>query len=401
MNLVERHYINKNHRYFKECDILAFKSKNLYNEANYVVRQEFINNNNYLNCFAMQKALQGKSESYLSLPAKVSQQVLRLLDKNWKSFFKSIKDWSKNPTKYKGRPKLPNYKHKVRGRNSVIYDAQAISKRELKKGKVKLSKTNISLDYQHTGLPVKQARITFINQYLYIIEIVYKQEEKAFKDGNNVLGIDLGINNLAACISNNGSFLINGKPLKSINRYYNKKKAKLMSYIGNRGVSNRIIQLTNKRNNKVNNFLHKASRRVINYCLTNDVSKIVIGYNEGWKRNIKIGKVNNQKFVGIPFLKLVTQIEYKGKLEGIEVIRQEESYTSKCSFLDNEDIKKHTKYVGKRVKRGLFKTKLGKLINADINGAGNILKKSNSQWIFNLERIEGFAVNPKKLLIAY
>lgn len=401
MKLVEKHHINKNHRYFKECDTLAFKSKNLYNKANYIVRQEFIGNGRYLNAFDTQKLLQGNDVDYLSLPAKVSQQILRLLDKNWKSFFRAIEVWKKNPEKYKGRPKLPKYKNTLNGRNIVIYDAQSISRKELKKDKVKLSQTDISLDYQNKGSRVKQVRIVFINQYQYIIEIVYVKQEKDKKQSNNFIGIDLGLNNLCSVVSNKGdSFIIDGKFLKSMNQYYNKKKAKLMSYVKDKGVSNRIIRLTSKRNNKINDYLHKASKYIIDYCLTNDVSEIVIGYNKDWKQKINIGKVNNQKFVSIPFLSLINKIKYKAELEGINVILQEESYTSKCSFIDNETVKKHNAYSGRRITRGLFKTNGGRLINADINGALNIIRKSNPQFTINsFERIEDIAVCPQRIYL--
>jgi putative transposase len=371
----------------------------LYNRANYIVRQEFIENGKYLNASETQKLLQGNDENYLSLPSKVSQQVLRLLDKNWKSFFKSIEDWKKHPEKYKGRPKLPKYKDKIKGRNLVIYDAQAISRKELKKDKVKLSQTNISLDYQNKGNQVKQARIIFINQYQYVIEIVYVKESKEKKQNDNFIGIDLVLNNLCSIVSNKGDgFIIDGKSLKSMNQYYNKKKSKLMSYVKDKGISNRIIRLTNKRNSNINDYLHKTSKYIIDYCLTNDVSEIVIGYNKDWKQKVSIGKVNNQKFVSIPFSSLINKIKYKAELEGIDVILQEESYTSKCSFFDNEEVKKHDKYVGRRVKRGLFRTKDKKLINADINGALNILRKSNSQFtISSFERIEGIAVSPQRI----
>lgn len=394
MQLVERHIIKKNHQFFSECDELSFKAKNLYNTANYFVRQEFINNKKYISSFELQKIFQGTHEAYTALPAKISQQTLRLLHRNWISFFKAIKDWKIHPKKYLGRPKLPKYKKKD-GRSVVIYDLQAISKKKLKKNKIALSQTNIELDFQHDITKVKQARIIPKNQYQYVIEIVYEHKEPNLKQGE-VLGVDLGVNNLCAISSKNEGVLINGRPLKAMNQFYNKDKAKLQSQLPkNQDTSNQIVRLTNKRNNKVNDYLHKTSRQIITYCLTNNIGEIVIGHNPEWKQSVNLGRRNNQKFVQIPFKKLIDMISYKARLEGISVTLQEESYTSKCSFFDREEMKHHSKYVGKRKNRGLFQTASGHLINADINGSLNIIRKSNPQ--FSIERIEAVAVRPKRL----
>ena len=405
MRLVEKHHIKENHKYFKECDELSFKSKNLYNFANYIVRQEFINNKKYIGVFEIQKMIQTTFD-YKNLPAKVSQQTLRLLDKNWKSFFKSIKDWKKHPYKYEGRPKLPKYKHKTKGRSVVIYDAQAISKTFLKQGKIKLSQTNIIIDYQHKGCKVKQARIVPRLDF-YVIEIVYEKEIKDKKlNKENVIGIDLGVNNLCSIASNKiNPVIINGKPLKSINQYYNKKKARLQSILNKGGSdvtvrsSKAIRKLSNKRNNKVNDYLHKTSKKIIDLCLTKDVGTIIIGKNKNWKTNINIRKRNNQTFVDIPFAKLIDMIKYKAELIRIDVSLTEESYTSKCSFLDNEDLKKQKVYLGKRIKRGLFKSEKGILINADINGAFNIIRKVISNFTIGENEIQDFAVSPRLLKI--
>ena len=173
--------------------------------------------------------------------------------------------------------------------------------------------------------------------------------------------------------------IINGKPLKSVNQYYNKKKSKLQEIQSRqtpkKNITNRIQKLTMKRNNKVTDYLHKASRIVVNHLVSNDISLLVVGYNKGWKQDIAIGKQNNQNFVSIPFLKFVTMLKYKCSLVGIQVILNEESYTSKCSFLDNEDIKRQKEYQGARIHRGLYRTKNVNLINADVNGSYNIMKK--------------------------
>ena len=198
--------------------------------------------------------------------------------------------------------------------------------------------------------------------------------------------IDLGINNLATVSSNViKPFIINGKPIKSINQFYNKKLAYYKSKLKNRKTSKKINRLTNKRENKIKDYLHKSSRYIVNHLVSNNINTLVIGYNKGWKQDINIGKVNNQKFVNVPFLTFITMLEYKCKIEGINVIINEESYTSKCSFLDDEEICKHDNYLGRRIKRGLFKTSNGIFMNADLNGSLNILKKVVGKFSYPIE----------------
>ena len=207
MNLVEKHIIDKNHKFFKEIDELSFFSKNLYNYANYIIRQEFIKNGNYLNYNYIQKLLQSH-ETYKALPSKVSQQILMMLDKNWKSFFKSIADWKVNKNKYLGRPKLPKYKHKVYGRNILIYTIQAVSSKYLKNNLISLSKTNIVFFSKVCSEKIQQVRIIPRYSY-YVIEIVYEKETPVIKEVDNKLSIDIGLNNLSAVyIDNNKTFLI-------------------------------------------------------------------------------------------------------------------------------------------------------------------------------------------------
>lgn len=403
MNLVERHIITnkkKNIKMFNEIDSLSFCSKNLYNIANFHIRQEFIKNNKYLNYNDVYKILKSGVD-YKALPAKVSQEILRQVDTVWQTFFKSIKDWRINPSKYKGKPKIPNYKEKLVGRNMLSYNYQALGKRHHKKhGKLKLSKSeHILIKTKIKFDDIKLVRI-IPRRGLYVIEVVYSKDITKNKlDKNHIMGIDLGVNNLCAiATTKNKNILINGKPLKSINQYYNKKISKMKSILkksNNSSSSKNTLRLTNKRNNKILDYLHKTSRYIINYCLANDISEIVIGKNKNWKQNINIGKKNNQTFVNIPFDKLINQIKYKGELQNIEVITTEESYTSKCSFLDDEKISKSNNYKGKRVKRGLFKSSLGYLLNADINGSLNIIKKVVPKFTVSKNGIEGFVVSPK------
>ena len=405
MNLVEQHIINKSHRLFKEIDDLSFKSKNLYNAANYIIRQEFTKNKKYLNYNKIDLLIKNKDfgefdNPYKDLPAKVSQQILKNLDKNWLSFFKSTKDWKKNKSKYKGMPSIPKYKKKESGRNILIYTIQAISKSHFKKNnEIKLSKSNIIFKTKVKYQDLKQVRI--IPRYAhYVIEVIYSKEEvDNGLNKNNVMGIDIGMNNLcAASTTKKDFFLINGKPVKSINHYYNKELAEAKSKLeldNMKKTSFFTRKLTNKRNRKIKHYLHKASKFIIDFCLTNDIGKIIIGKNEQWKTEINLGKKTNQNFVQIPHAMLINQIQYKAELQGITVLLQEESYTSKCSFLDNEEIKKHENYKGKRIKRGLFKTEKSFLINSDINGSLNIIKKAISNFAVGKNEIQDFVVSPK------
>jgi putative transposase len=408
MQLVEQHIINKNNSLFKEIDNLSFLSKNLYNKANYIVRQEFIKTSkekelgliehaNWINYYDLQKQLQNNKDiDYKQLPAKVSQHVLKTLDKNWKSFFKSIRDYKTNSKNYKGRPYLPNYKHKTKGRNLLIYTIQAISKKELEKNNiVHLSGTNIRIKTKQ--LNIQQVRIIPRIKY-YVIEIIYKKEVQDLKlDKNNVAGIDLGINNLCAITSNQNNvkpLLINGRPLKSINQYYNKKKAKFQSFVGNKS-SNRLIKLTNKRNGKIDNFLHNASRLIVNHLIQNNIGTLVIGKNKLWKTECNMGKKSNQSFVNIPHARLINMIEYKAKLVGVDIIITEESYTSKCSFIDFEELCHQYNYLGRRKHRGLFISRDKIKINADCNGSGNIIRKAFPNAF--ADGIEGVVVRPMKI----
>lgn len=394
----EIHIINKNHRLFKYCDDVCFKSKNLYNYANYLIRQEFINNNKIISAFDLNKQLKNE-DVFRSLPAKTSQQIIIQLGKNWKSFFKSIKDWSRNKSKYTGKPKLPKYKDK-NGRNVVFFDYQQGT---LKDGKFKFPLTN---DFIETNVTKEQFRQIQIVPYgtCYKICVIFRQEiEENNKRNENYLAIDLGIDNLATLTNNIGlsPIIINGKILKSINQYYNKKIAKLRSYVGNK-TSNRIKKLSFKRNNIVDTHFHKISRFIVNYCTSNKIDNIVIGRNKDWQRDSKMSKKVNQTFTQIPYEKLIKQLKYKSEEMRIKVIILEEQYTSKSSFIDNDPIPTRFgeyEFSGKRIKRGLYISKYGTLINADINGSYNILRKCNSQFKYE-EGIEGISLIPFRLNIA-
>jgi len=373
---VERHIVDMNQQLID----LSYASKNLYNCATFIMRQNFIKNHKIINYSLMDKIIKRDyAEVYKGLPAQSSQQVLRLVEKNWKSFFKSNQEYKKNPDKFKGRPKLPKYKDKEKGLNIVIFTNQQCKLRDNQIHFPKmagLSELNTTVDN------LQQVRIIPKYQH-FVIEVVYKKEVSNYElTHDNVLGIDLGLNNLATLVSNQPDVhhkLINGKPLKSINQYFNQKKAFLMSFIGNKGTSHSIARLSRKRSQKMDDYLHKASSCVINYAVETKSGLIIIGANKHWKQKINIGKKNNQNFVSITYDKFKAMIAYKAEELGIDVVVTEESYTSKSSHLDNDPLPVYTEgeslmFTGKRISRGLYRWSKG-IINADLNGAIGIIKK--------------------------
>ena len=395
ITLVEQHHIKRGDPRFAEIDQAAFAAKNLYNKAQYVVRQSFIHEQLYIPYSRLYHMIKTEPE-YFALPRKVSQQVLKQLHQNWQSFFAAMKAWKREPDKFLGRPKLPGYKDKTEGRFLLTYTDQAVSKSGLREGIIKPS--GLTIEIPTTRENIKQVRIVPRTD-LYVVEAVYEREpEENDLDATLIAGIDLGIDNLLTVTSNQQGFVplaVNGRGLKSINQFYNKSRAQAQSNTGNRS-THRIKRLTYKRNAKVKHILHVASRRVIDRLVADRIGTLVIGYNPKWKQGVNIGRVNNQKFVSIPFATLIHMLTYKAALAGIEVIMQEESYTSKCSFLDGEFPQKRSHYAGRRIHRGLFRAADGTLINADVNGSYNIITKAFPDTDL-FEGIEGVVVHPERL----
>lgn len=384
MRQIEKHFIKTTHKFFKEIDSLCFKAKNLYNSAVYINRQLLFTGEKRLNYYDLNSKLKD-SESYKALPAKVAQQILMLVDRCFKSYEQAHKDWEKYPHKYLGEPKYPRYKDKLKGRYPLIYTIQAISKPSLKEGIIQLSKTQIRLKTKLSNL--QQVRLIPAGNS-YKIEIIYELEEAPLQEQNDlVAGVDIGLNNLATVVSNAENFkplLICGKALKSLNQQFNKRSSELQSKLkGKRKTSKKIQALSTKRNNKIDYYLHTASRFLIDRCLEHKITHLIIGKNQQWKQSLNLGKNNNQSFTSIPHAKLIEQLEYKAKLVGIKVTITEESYTSKCSFADLEPIQKHSTYLGKRIKRGLFTSSNGFKYNADCNGSGNIIRKVVGNSLFS------------------
>ena len=401
MKLVEQHIIKSNNPVYKELDNLCFLSKNLYNQALYRIRQQFFKNKTFKNYYELNRELHDENQiDYRALPANTSQQILKLANQNYNSFFQCLNKQIKNI-------KIPKYLDKDKGRQVVIYNHMFLSKNFLEKGIIKLPKSNLQFKTKQKN--IRQVRIVPKNNYI-VLEVIYEENAKGLlKDNKRYMSIDLGIDNLASCSSNvTNSFIINGKPVKSINQFYNKKKAKLQSEleIKNKKKSSKQIQnLTLRRNNKIKDYFHKASRYIVNQLVNQSINTLIIGKNDGWKQETNLGVINNQKFTGIPHQMFINQLKYKCQLEGINVIEQEESYTSKVSFFDNDYIPVYKqddelfKPSGKRIKRGLYKTKDCLKINADINGSLNIMRKYLNvvcdEIISPTNR--GFVVNPVKI----
>lgn len=383
MILVERHIIKPKHKHYNELDNLCWLSKNLYNSTLYNVRQYYFENKKLLKYQVINKMyVDTDNQYYRALPAKVSQHTQMLVEHNFKSFFGLLK--LKGKGEYSKPVKIPKYLNKKTGRQVVHYDKGAISFKE--QGYIKLSKTNIKIKTKLTKDKVQFVRIVPKNNYI-AIEIGYNIEEQEQKLNDNVLAIDTGVNNIASCVTTNGDkFLINGKLLKYINHNYNKRIADIQSKLKlthNKNKSRYKDNITNKRNNRINDYLHKITTYIVNQAVSKNIATIVVGYNKEWKQDTNMSKSNNQNFVNIPFYKFISMLEYKSRLKGIVFRTITEEYTSKCSFIDEEEIGKHKEYAGKRITRDLFRSKHGIIINADINGAYNILKKymkENATW---------------------
>lgn len=383
---VEKHIIKKSHPIYSMFCEYTHLAKNLYNHANFLVRNEFVTTGKWLRYQDLNKILRQDVDypDYANMMAAQSaQQTLRLLDNNWKSFFNSIKDWSKNKGKYAGKPKLPKYKPKDGKMVFILTNQQ-----------VRLKGNLLHFPKSFQGFTVKprcvqldnfkkinQVRIVPNNQ-VFCVEIVYSisVNDALLQDNGRYMSIDLGLDNLATVVTNTGlnPVIVNGKGLKSNNQYYNKKKShyqKVAKQMNNKYYTNQLYRLTRKRNSKIDDSLHKVSKFIVTSAISNDIHTIVIGNNKDWKRDVSLGKRVNQSFVTIPHQKLIEKIVYKARNVGINVVLTEESYTSGTSFLDNEAPKKEFYDRRRRMHRGLFVSNQGISINADVNGAYQIMKK--------------------------
>lgn len=406
MTLTERHVVNRTNPMFKELDDLCFKSKNLYNSILYRIRQEYINNGKYLNYYSIQKEFQTTNNvDYRALPAKTAQQTMKLVDRSFKSFFALIKSYKVNKIKFKGCPKIPNYLNSKSGRFVTVFTYQGISKKILDTtGYIKLEKSNILIKTKVTYDKLCEVRIVPKGNWISIDVIYEVNEISLLPDNGKYAAIDLGVNNLMTVTTNikhEQPIVYSGKCVKSWNRFYNKEVAKKKSKLKKgQYTSNKIKQLGQKREFKISDYFHKTSKDLVNYLVSRNINTLIIGNNQGWKQNTKLGKKVNQNFIQVPFYKLIQKLEYKCKLQGINVKIITEEYTSQCSFLDLENLHKRSllKGKGKRISRGMYRTWKGRLINADVNGSFNILRKCKPNafdgFTMGSNGLEGVVVHP-------
>lgn len=381
MNLTEKEIIYSTDERFDLIKELCHLSKNLYNACLYDVRQYYFETKSY-RPWKLQKSIFIKNDNpdYYALQSNLAGEVFKQVGEQFISFFNN---------KSNKKKKIPKYKDK-NGYNLVVFPKLAISKQiEFDEDKqtytYTLCKRSYNLKIKSTKSNIKMVKFVYdeANDLIKCFKIYEVKQSKLKKDNSRYFSIDPGLNNIVSIYNNIGirPLLYNGRPIKSINQYYNKTNAKLRSELPtNVKTSKRLKQLSFKRNNKIGYEMHKISTHIINEAIKNNISKIIIGNNVGWKNEINIGRRNNQNFVNIPHTKLFNQLLYKGLLNGIEVVFTEESYTSKASFFDKDELpvygeNDNHKFSGRRISRGLYKDSKGNLWNADLNGGGNIMRK--------------------------
>jgi putative transposase len=384
---VERHFIKENQEIINLCST----SKDLYNKCNFLMRNSFFSNQ----CLPDINVLVNETKNldcYKNLHnSKTAKQTIRKVISDWSNFKKALNAFYKNPKSFKSKPKPPYYKKKMA---QVIFYSETIKRKPLKDNVI--TPTNECFGIKSEIKNFKQILIT-PKTFGFIVDIQYEEEKevknnklKEKTDKNKICNIDLGINNLCAITSDQHiPILINGRIVKSFNQWYNKNPSKTKS---------------KKRYFRMENYFHHVSKLIVQNCIENGIGTIIIGKNNNWKQKMNMGKKNNQKFQYIPFSNLQQKIEYKAKSYGINVIYTEESYTSQSSYLDRDPLPQYNKennpeFSGSRIKRGLYKTKNGILLNADVNGSANIGRKviQDEEILFRLDRslaARPIAINP-------
>jgi len=392
MTLTSRTTVKYSNEHYLMFDEFSFKAKNLYNATLYKIRQNYFEGKPPLNCNGMDKALKfEKSIDYVEMPmASSAQWTVKNVFQDWDSFCGSKKAYAETPEKFHSKPKMPKYLHKTKGRAVVYLTNQNIVKKD---GVLCFPKcfNGFTIPLEIEG-DIKQVRVVPKNRH-YVVEVVYEIAEIPLKEDNSLyLGLDLGLDNFVTAVSNDGTqpAIINGKGLKSINKRWNKRISHLREVetamngyevatkTGITRVSNQTnqqIALTNKRNNQVNDFCHKASKKIVDYARERGCNTVIVGKNDGWKQESKMNTKVNQSFIQIPHTDFVNMLKYKCQKHGLNFITVDEAHTSKTSWMDDESPEHHEKYLGNRIKRGLFRTATGTLINADVNGALQIIRK--------------------------
>lgn len=367
------HYIIPSQELINEARL----SNNLYNQALYILKQAFTNEEKIPSKFDLINMLRHKEyeceeyNNFGKMVADNAEQIIILAAQNFKAFLMALKAFKKNKSSFTGVPKIPNYNKKEQEFMIIVRSISC----PIKDGMMRFPK-KLNLDKIYVGdLDIAHVRI-FPGKKKYKVEVVYKVEALPKKKKGNIAGIDLGLDNLATVAINKRGIqplLINGRPLKSMNLYFNNKRDKVQSELkkcNDRYMSHKLETLYRKRNNRFNTYMHKASKEIINYCLEHNVSQIIIGHNKLQKQESKL-----KNFVAIPTFRLIELIKYKAEYQGIEVIETEESYTSITSYLDKEEPIKDNANKARRQHRGLFVSNKGKHINADVNSAYQIMKK--------------------------
>ena len=415
MYLTQSNYIrNLSKTEYKLLRELCVYSNNLYNVALYNIRQHYFANHQFLTYESNYHECKS-NENYKLLQAGVAQQTLKVVDRSFKSFFNLIKKARKNEYRFNDI-QMPHYRKKG-DLFPLVCSGNALSikdgffripvSNEFKKQHSDMSVIKIPFPARIDVESVKEVRIIPIHNQ-FKIQYVYEVTESDLNlNKDNILAIDLGIDNLATCVNScdGTSFILDGRYLKSINYRYNKKVARLKSIAKHQGmnVTKQISRINDKRNRQISDIMHKSARYIINYCIQHDIGTIVIGYNKGFKQNVNLGSMNNQNFVQIPLYQLRLLLSNLCERYGMQYIEVEESYTSKSSFLDNDELPEwnpeqpyHKSFSGKRVYRGLYVTNGGIRLNADLNGACNILRKSKQNFDYK-KLCKGVLTSPVRI----
>jgi putative transposase len=414
MRRVEQHVIERSHPKFHAIDEMAFSSKNLWNLANYYVRQAFIFQHSYLDNTAVYHLVKDSS-AYKALPAKVSNQVLIQVDQAWTAFFEVMEAWRAHPETLTGRPNLPKYKHKTHGRNLVVFELGTIWKAELAQREIAVSQLGRLVETKQHPKSIEQVRLVPKADH-YVVEVVYQAEAKPVQlDTSLFVALDPGVNVLAALTSSKPGFvprLVNGRPVKATNQLYNKQRAQEQKHLARgkkpRFTSHRLDRITTKRNRRIMHYLHTASRRIIDLLVAEGIGTLVIGKNPFWKQRVELGKKHNQEFVQIPHARFIELLTYKAEQVGISVLLTEEAYTSRASFLDRDMLPPYDpaqgaeqedtpRFSGRRDGRW-YRVKGRAPMHSDVNGSYNIGRKVFPTALDG-RGIEATAVRPRRLAV--
>lgn len=419
MQLVERHLIKPNHELYATLDDLTFKAKNLYNHGLYLYRQSYFEHksnpdNPVLSWVEIDKSLRNQGHADIrALPSKVANAVLKNLGENISSFWKLVR--LKRDGRLAQKPKLPGYLHKTEGRYPLSFNYQTFGTKRGANMELFLCPKGINLPIPTRVANPKQVRIVPKHNN-FIIEVIYNVEESVPKHTSKYAGIDLGVDNFATVTfsTQNRPLIIKGLELKSINQGYNRLIAKAQELLPETcKTSKSIHRLWSRRTWILKTKIHQMTAFLATLFDEMQIEKVFIGKNTGWKHELPFGKKVKQRFAYLPYETFIKQLQYKCQLRGITVITQEESYTSKASFLDNDNIPvygetENPKFSGRRIKRGLYKTSKGQMINADVNGSYNIMRKGlmNNRQPLNVDNpliqplvVKGIGQEPNDKLV--